>query len=175
MLITHKLHIRNKNLILDIERPELDYQKEVFINGITIKDSAGETVYQQTIENTAHYIAVLPETAILTDIHNQLIFIEISLTGTFGPKTPCGEDVMTQTFCTFDELSIFRYIIHKGKLGIDTCDYDYDLLNYMLRLKALEYAIISKDFKCALEIYNKFFGKRKKSCYSNLKPCGCHG
>lgn len=107
------------------------------------------------------------------DLSNNMFFVYAVATGTPAPETPCGMDnsvVMKTavnlypTYCTTMQLL---------KELDCSCEIPRNLINVILRLKALEMCIKTGNYLQAIEYWKKYFMLNNSTNFNSTR-CGCY-
>lgn len=173
----NKLYISDdrKHLIVKVKVGEEYYYNNVYISGINIqdKDTYGTGhVYNEMFEDSPmkEIEFKIPLSSILSDIKNNILFINIRISGTPTLECPCGQDEIPTA--VFVDTSAIVNSIKSSSLELSKkCEKPKFLTNYLLTYKALEYAIRTKDYNNAI----KFLKKLTDNTSINSYKCGCNG
>ena len=108
-----------------------------------------------------------------TTIENNLFFIYVTATGTPGTDVPCGQDNIVSVGVTAYMCPIYNIGITYIKELNDDCNISRAFVNYILRYKAFQLALITGNYAFAIWLWNKFI--ILISSVSTVKTCNCYG
>lgn len=108
----------------------------------------------------------------LSNLSNNLFFVYIGATGYPSPVTPCNMDNQYTVAVAFDLKSIYNGAMQYLK-EIESCEIPRTVIDYILRVKALEISIRTGNLKVAIKYWRKLF--KSKGTIKTTSNCGCNG
>jgi len=167
-----------KHLIVDVQVQELDYYEDVYIDSIcfdthtsynaTGPSSTAVKIFQAETEDEVKHIRMTWDVDLLKD---NLFFVYAATKGTPSADTPCGMKNAITMGVTYNKYPIY-IIAMKSLNDLDGCEPSDDLINFSLRLQALDLSLEVGNFTKAIEYWKKFFTQVKQVINPN---CGCNG
>ena len=183
-----------KSMIIDVSIPSEDYYKDVYLDSVLIDNQ--DTYVGTGVSSTPVYTYLVPTTQQLkykkgtTEYktkHLRLVinaeeltqgtfdgifFVYVRTKGTYGAGTPCGCDEIT-TLASVTNLKPFydTTMSYIRELG-NTCEIPKGFINQLLRTKAIETAIRTRNYTEAVNLWKDYRGTS-----TNIKRggCGCRG
>lgn len=108
------------------------------------------------------------------NISNNIYFIYVQIKGIPSIDTPCGHDVEWYSIAIIDYKYIYdRSLSYIRELMHCKCSRPEHFVDFILKFKALEMCLISKEWERAIEFFNKYFID-KDSCTdkcASKSPC----
>lgn len=115
-------------------------------------------------------------------ISDNIYFIYVQTKGLPSIDTPCGHDVEWYSIAIIDYKYIYdRSLSYIRELIDCRCSKPRHFVDFILRFKAFEMCLISKEWERAIEYFKKYFSRDsgcncKKTCGEpKCKSCGCNG
>ena len=159
------------------------WNDEKYINSETIpvnpnysfSNTTGEIITSKTLQLTKTDLGMLSG-----NIHDHIwyIYVKIEFYGDSTSKDqsqlPCGtKQYITVPTCNLNEFyNTILYFIRQ--INDKCCDIPMDFINYLLRYKALKFAIAAGNYDFVNELWLKYFSKKDVDLL--IKKCGCnHG
>lgn len=105
-------------------------------------------------------------------IFNKLLYIKVYAEGTPSIDTPCGMDNTYVLGITFDLSVVYNNMLNSVKEVNNTCKVPRNFIDYFLKYKALQYAIKTKNYTEANNIYDKYMVYNTPTI---IKKCNCNG
>lgn len=182
MIQFNKLEITPEgDLIIDIQVEDLEYYEEVYLKEINI-DSI-DTYDPLTHSSTPCYTKVLTgankefkttitKNEILADTNNTILFIWVSVKGTPSADTPCGKDTNFKVKAVVPLHTIYKESLKTLKEVECTCDIPKNFIDYILRVEALNYSILTENYNQSIKYWNTFFSNNNSNVNIN---CNCYG
>ena len=171
----------NNGIYIDCSVLDMEYFNNVYIDKIIIdsQDTFTESgpssnpIYSYTVPYNQKSVKLTIKSTdlLVNNISDNMYFIYIITKGTPSPNTPCGLDNNTTTTVVFDNTTIYNtFMNHIGKLQ-NNCIINKELIDLILRYRALESCIGMKDYSRAIVYWNKFIQHITK----NNNNCTCNG
>ena len=190
MIKFNVLGIYNDHLVIDVSVLDESYYANVYLDSIVIDtqdtySAAGPSsnpVYEYTIPDSVskltkqstsnkHYRLELDAND-LGSLDN-LFFVYVRTKGTPAPDTPCGMDNNITLSAVLNMLPFYTQSMQYTKTLANNCASHREYANYILKFKALEYAIKTGNYTQAIEYFNSFF-KGKTTVQTGGCGCGNH-
>lgn len=171
----------NKGIYLEAEVLDMPYFKDVYIDSISIDTQdtfcnsgiSKSPVYNKTIEGNIKSIKVfIDEAEIYSKIDKSLFFVYIRTKGIPSSDTPCGLDEPITLGVCADVYNIYRKGIQFIQEVYDTCEIPKNFIDFILRFKAFQMCLKTRDFLLAIKYWKMF--NETNSFNVNIK-CPCHG
>lgn len=117
------------------------------------------------------------------NISKNIYFIYVQIKGLPAMNTPCGNDVEWYSIAIIDYKYIYDRCLHYVReLNHCKCAKPRHFIDFILKFKALEMCLISKEWERAIEFFKEICpsdpcgcGCKEKIHYSGCKKCGCNG
>ena len=159
------------------------YYANVYIDTIQI-DTQNTYVENGPSSNVIYTYTASPSTKTVTltlteadflniTLANNLFFIYATATGTPGVDTPCGQDNIVSIGITAFMCPIYNIGLTYIKELNDDCNVSKAFVNFILRYKAFQLALITGNYAFAIWLWNKFINLI--SSVSTVKTCSCYG
>lgn len=107
------------------------------------------------------------------DITKDILYIYVGTHGTPQAETPCGLDNTTAMAIVFNMKDILNKSMSYMKEMEDECNPPKGFIDFILKLKAVKYALKSQNYTKANQYWKKFF-KNVSIPVLNTKGCGCN-
>lgn len=110
---------------------------------------------------------------------NDLTFITMELQpakyGDFKYSYECGEDNLVTVFPLYNEMAIKLNALQYAKSAMCSCEcvIPREFEDKILQIRAIELAVLGKDYYTASTFWNKFF--KGIPIVTRPRPCNCHG
>ena len=106
------------------------------------------------------------------NLASDVLYIYITVDGEISADAPCGMNSTTALAVAFNAKDILKQsIAYMTKLE-DSCTPPKGFIDFILKLKAIKYALQAQNYTKANKYWNKFF-KGKETLVLNTKGCGC--
>lgn len=167
-----------KNLIVDVQVQDMPYYEDVYIDSVIITTSdkyvtgglnpsnAIPDGYDESL-HLKHLRKFYP----IDGIADYLFFVDVVATGDATEDAPCGA-VKSISGVVYDKYPLYQQTMQLLQQMQD-CDPNTELKDFILQKKAFDIALDLGDYATAIDYWNKFFDKKKKSTVKT--GCGCHG
>ena len=164
------------------DNPIYTYQAEPQLNYIytqedlnnQIKDQDNSDVLDEN--NTYSYsrsVHLKLDKNALSEIENNMFFVYVIAGGIPLPETPCGYDVNIAMKVVINTYPLYTTIMNYLEELNSQCDTPVNLIDTMLRIKALDACVQTGNNFKAIELWNKYF-RNKNTDNININ-CGCNG
>lgn len=170
-------------LTLDVSIKDLSYYTDVYIDAIIIDTQdtyteggpSSSPIYTTTIApNTKNQRLELDKIDLNVDLNKTLFFIWVITRGTPSLDTPCGEDNYINLGVTYAKYPIYRQAVDSMKELEDECKVPKFFIDTFLRLKAIEFAVLTNNYEMAVKFWQKFFLNKDIDIYSVESNCNCN-
>lgn len=143
-----------------IDTEVFDYQEEDY-------------VYVSDGGNVKNLRLSIPQSQLNVDVNSNLFFIYVSTKGIPSPETPCGEDNIITLGVVANLSPIYKASISYLSKITDKCAESRELVDFLLKINALDLALKTCNYQLAIKYWNKFF----KKLYINpiTYNCTCNG
>lgn len=196
MIDFNNVLITNKNLYIDVSIKDSPYFENCYIDRIVVNDintfvTTGPNIEHCVYDTNDHsgdigenaksvklFIKqnVLQVKTSKTEVSNNIYFVYIHTTGVPASDAPCGTDVEWHSIAVIDYQYLYgRALSLIRELTKCRCERPEKLVDFILRTKALEMFLISKEWDRAIEYFKKYY-QTSDSCgkrISSSKNCGC--
>lgn len=169
MIKYNTLSIEGNYLIIDIETEDRTYYNNLKIIGLRIDTpSTYETsipYYGINIEETSSYRVEIP----ISDAKEEMFIITPQVNVTFSQDIPCGADVIDKAVIYDKAILLNKGLGYLKELG-NTCEIPKNLIDFILKEKALDIAIVTCNYDMAIKYWNlltKVEGAPIKGCNCN--------
>ena len=106
------------------------------------------------------------------NLKGHILFFFVSVEGTISGTAPCGGDNNVYIGVAVDWNTLYHNSLAFMKpVTKNCCDIPREFIDYILRMKSLEYAIKTGHITVAKQVWDNFFSKKKKVISS---VCGCN-
>ena len=194
-----KIDDEGKNLIVDVEVEDSPYFEDVYPGVIYIDtedtfvcDSkpSDTHVFKESLQESRKpnrpapvkkkrvSITIPVSSLLFTSSDNKIqsykdhiFFIYIEVEGEPSIDCPCGLDIQYTPAVIVDMNTIYRQALNYIKELGDSCSIPKGLIDIILRIKALELSIKTKNYISAASLYKKLFKSNKLIAKST--DCGC--
>ena len=164
-----------KHLIIDAQVQDAEYYDDVYLYAIivdtqkTYSDAgpSSKPLFTFSYEDRKHVREVID----IDTISNNLFFVYLIASGEPAENTPCGMKNAMVLGVVYDKQPFYKMSMSFLN-SLEGCNPPSELINFILRLKAIELALKTGNYTKAIELWTKFFSKRKQ-VYMN-HSCGCH-
>lgn len=171
-----------KSLAIDVSVKEDPYYTDVYLKSIKIYTQeeyedkfpiSKEPVYKKDFGNVKTYQEVLPDTAILANLKDNLFFVYVETIGNATPDVPCGEDSPVTLGTVFYPNTIFCSMVKalERDKKINSCSYNKEFVDKYLIYKAFHMALMTGDNTRGIEYYKTL--KSTSNTVSTISKCGC--
>jgi hypothetical protein len=109
---------------------------------------------------------------LVSRIEGNMFFIYVTVKGTPSSDTPCGLDDTTSLAVAVDSYSIYRTGINYLQDLYVAGEIDREFIDFILRYKAFELCLKTRDFPLAITYWNRFWSNLPTS---SLSKCNCNG
>ena len=180
-----KIEDCNKSLIIDASVIDLPYYTDIYIESITI-DTQSTYVgtgpsstplfrYNVPIEQSLKTIRLdLNSTVLGSGFDTNLLFVYVSVKGIAAIDTPCGMDNIHTIGVITNLYPIYKQSIKLLSNLQDDCQNSQDIVNFILKLNALDLAIKTCNYVTAIKYWNKYFSEVSLNNVL-INNCGCNG
>lgn len=184
MLHFNNLYITEdgKNLVIDVAIDDMSYFKDVYLNSIAIdtQDSYVEggpskkaVIFQFLKDNKIKEKQLIVDaTALGGDLNKKMFFVYATTIGTPTSDTPCGYDENIILGVVYNTYPIYNSIISIVKNLEEDCSEPIPLINRVLQVKVIEYAIKTYRYSIAIKYWKKFF---MDDSTLSINKCKCNG
>lgn len=184
----------SKSLIIDVSVKDYEYYKNITIDSIiidtqetylvsgpssnpifkySVKSTQDNNLYsaQRSLDNKSIRLQLTSQD-LQDKLSTSLLFVYVITTGIPSPATPCGMDSMITLGTVVDLFPIYCKTISYLKELNSSCSIPKNLIDMILRLKALELSLKTGNYIQAIEYWNKYF--INISTNINTSSCGCN-
>ena len=191
---TLKITQDGKNLIINASVKNLSYYTNVLIGSIIIDNQdtysasgpSSNPIYRHSFAGkdlvTNKDIAGLKNIRITVsakelldnngDLNDDILYVYLIAVGTPSADTPCGMDNVNTLGVALNLRPIYNNGINYIKQVESTCEIPKDFIDFILKYKALDLALKTKNYIQANKYWNKFF-KNNNVVSLNTNSCGC--
>lgn len=172
----------NKGIYLDASIMDLPYFENVYLDYITIvahdqyipNKISESPAFKLKIEgNHKNYKLTIKDCELLVPtIEGTMFFVYVSAKGLPTPDTPCGLDDITSLAVCVDSYGIYRRGLQYIHEVYNTCNIPRHFIDFILRYKAFELCLKTRDFPLAITYWKGFWRTFNKPEKSN---CSCYG
>lgn len=168
MIQYNELRIADNNLIIDFEIEKETYYKGVTITGLKIQSSKDNSIDQivDIADNQTSY-----KGSIFVPEANSELLIITPLVTPLTMDTPCGKDIVDKAAIYNKKSILDKGLSYLKELG-NTCSIPKGLVDFILKLKALDIAIATCNYTEAIKYWKMLNRRQIKTATNN---CGCHG
>lgn len=170
MIKYNTVKIDGNNLILDFEVEDKTYYSGVSIQGfrvdIPITYNTDTPYYKENEEDVTHLTKEIP----IPDAKKELLIITPLVHMELPEDMPCGADVVDKTAVYDKNILLSKGLGYLKILG-DTCNIPREFIDFILKEKALDMAIVTCNYADAIK-YWKYLNMSKTI---TTKGCGCYG
>lgn len=155
-----------------IDEIYIDNQDTYNINGISTtpiyykKIDGDQKSIRFVIKNEDLAFTLTPKTK------DNIFFIYVKTKGVPASNTPCGLDIPITTAAAVENYSIYRRALKYIRESYEKCDIPRNFIDFILRYKAFQLALKTRDFPLAVKYWKMFTSSYSKN---KIKGCGCHG
>lgn len=167
-------------IVIDVQVKDLNYYTDVFLDTIKIdtQDTYVSTgvsstpVYTSTISGSEKRVQLTLSGIDLNNINinDSLLFIYVGVKGTPSPDTPCGMDEIVTIGVLVNTYKIYELGMKYLRQVESECVIPKEFIDLVLKQKAFELALYTKNYIQAIKYWNKFF---KNQSIINTYDCGC--
>lgn len=184
----------SKSLIIDVSVKDYEYYKNITIDSIIIDTQETYLVsgpsstpiltysIDSTQDNSLYTVhksldnknirLQLTNKDLQDKLSTSLLFVYVVVRGIHSPATPCGMDNTITLGTVVDLFPIYCKTISYLKELNSSCSIPKNLIDMILRLKALELSLKTGNYIQAIEYWNKYF--INISTNINSTSCGCN-
>lgn len=172
----------NKGIYLDVQVMNLPYFTDVYLDSITIDTQ--DTFKSNGISNTPVYthkidgnqkglqITITDTDLLVSNMEGTMFFVYVKVKGTPTMDTPCGLDEPTVLAVCVDSYKIYRRGIEYIQETYNNCSVPRNFTDFILRYKAFEMCLKTRDFPLAITYWKKFW---KTLSLPQSSKCACYG
>lgn len=183
MVEFNELHIIEDTLIIDVRVKDESYYTDVYLDSIAIdnqdtfvsEDYPSSKALDITFEEDKKRAKVILGPLDLKEAGfnlSDMLFIFVRTKGAPAPDTPCGLDINPTLKVVVDLYPYYQQTMeYIGELG-RTCNVPQNFIDYLLRIKGMEVAIMTGNYTDAIKLFNKFF-KGKTDISVGKGGCSC--
>lgn len=184
----------SKSLIIDVSVKDYEYYKNITIDSIiidtqetylvsgpssnpifkySVKSTQDNNLYsaQRSLDNKSIRLQLTSQD-LQDKLSTSLLFVYVVTTGKSSPATPCGMGNRITLGTVVDLFPIYCKTISYLKELNSSCSIPKNLIDMILRLKALELSLKTGNYIQAIEYWNKYF--INISTNINSTSCGCN-
>lgn len=172
----------NKGIYLDVQVMDLPYFTDVYLDSITIDtqdtfkpDGISKTpAYTLKIEDNVKSLqmTIKDSDLLVPTVEGTMFFVYVTVKGTPAANTPCGLDEPTILAVCVDSYRIYRKGIEYIQETYNNCVVPKHFIDFILRYKAFEMCLKTRDFPLAITYWKGFWRTITKSGSSK---CTCYG
>lgn len=171
----------NKGIYIDCSVLDLRYFKNVFIDEVIIDTqdtflksgpSATPVYKYKTTDNIKDLILTVSDIDLLCNLENTMFFVYVKTKGSPSIDVPCGMDNTISLGVTVDSYNIYKKALKYIKEAYNECTIPKYFIDFILRWKAFQICLKTRDYPLAITYWNKFIGSISTTKTSN---CGCYG
>ena len=168
MVQFNKLEINPEGtqLSIDVQVKELSYYENVYLSKIVIdnQDTFNESgpgsnpLYSLDLSGNdmKHYYDVAGVSD-LPSMGSDLLFVYVITEGIPDSMTPCGEDNSVSTGVVSNLYPVYKCALNYIKELDHSCTIPRKFIDFILRLKALQYCILTGHNQKAIDYWKKYF------------------
>lgn len=172
-----------KNLIINVSVNTEEYFQDVFISKITIDNQdtyidngpSATPKYTQETEAVKDLQLELPLNTLGLDSCKDILFIYVETEGTPSIDTPCNMDIPKILGVVYNSKGIYNGIMCYIKEIENDCIISKNLIDSLLKYKALLLSIKTQNYGLTVKYWNKFFVSGLPNNISNSLKCNCYG
>lgn len=171
----------NKGIYIDVQVMDLPYFDNVYLDSVYIDNQdtfctsgiSKTPIYKHTIEGNQKSlkITVSDLDLLVSSMEGNMFFVYITTKGTPSADTPCGLDEPIILAVCVDSYSIYRKGINYIRETYEECNVPRHFIDFILRYKAFEMCLKTRDFPLAITYWKKFWGTTIKLD----SKCSCYG
>lgn len=172
----------NKGIYIDASILDMPYYDNVYLDTIFIdtqdtynNNGISKTpVYKLKIEGNQKSIKLnIKDTELIVpSMEGTMFFVYILVKGLPSPDVPCGMDELVTLGVCVDSYSIYRKGLDYIKETYNRCEIPKNFIDFILRYKAFQMCLKTRDFPLAITYWNKFYKHSNKVTNSR---CSCNG
>lgn len=172
----------NKGLYIDCSILDMPYFDNVYIDKIIVdtqdtfnKDGASKfPVYSCTLSGNQKKVQmVIKNTDLLVPtMDGNMFFVYVITKGIPSCDTPCGLDSPSTLGVAVDTYNVYRQALNYLNKVYDRCDIPKAFIDFILRYKAFQICLKTRDYPLAITYWKKFVKSNNSKPINN---CGCHG
>lgn len=181
-----------KKLIIDAQIKELSYYDNVYIDAIKIDTQdtyidngpSTNTIFSYEVEGDKNIVLPqdvtekrvrfeLDSKTLGKSLYDNIFFVYVITKGTPSADTPCGMDIPVKMGVAINLYPYYQHLMYYLRDIEKDCIVPKNLIDALLRFKALELSIRTGNYTQAIKYWNKFFVHIKDTSI-NLK-CNCNG
>lgn len=172
----------NKGIYIDVSILDMPYFKNVYLDYIYIdtqdtynNNGISKTpVYKLQVEGNQKSIKLtIKDTDLLvSSMEGTMFFVYIKIKGLPTIDVPCGLDEPVTLGVCVDTYSIYRKGLDYIKEAYNSCEIPRHFVDFILRYKAFQMCLKTRDYPLAITYWNKFNKQGNKVINSK---CSCHG
>lgn len=170
----------NRGLYIDCNILDLPYFENVYIdkviidnqNTYTLEGPSSTPIYSAVIEGNQKKIQLTISSNDLLIDSDSVFFVYVVTKGTPRSDIPCGLDNSIVVESCVDTYSIYRQALKYIKDECNRCEPSLSFIDFILRFKAFQLALKTKDFLLAIKYWRRFINQPSITKTNN---CRCHG
>ena len=146
--------------------PDVITPIQIGTNGITIYMNSNGVVKRIIISIPSNTITGTPS------LINTLFFVYVTAVGDLSGVTPCGMDNPITLQALYNKQVIYEAGLAYTREICSSCSINENFIDFILKLKGLELALLTNHYTTAIIMWNKFFANTSTSSYSSTN-CNC--
>lgn len=172
----------NKGIYIDCTILDMPYFKDVYLDKIVIDtqdtfNSGGPSdtpIYSITIEGEKKgtQITIKDTDLLVSNMEGTMFFVYVYTKGTPSSDIPCGLDNNPTLGVTVDAYPIYKKALNFLNGLYNNCDISKNFIDFILRYKAFQICLKTRDYPLAITYWNKFI---KSISTKSSNGCGCNG
>lgn len=139
---------------------------------VPTKDDKNVIYYKENLHTKQINYSISLNELLIQSLHNELLYVYVVAEGIPSSDIPCGEDSPVIVGCIFNWYYLYKNIIKLFTSFNNSCKVNDELLDAILSLKLLQYAIEVGDFNQVKLLVEKL---SKSNNSFIIKKCGCNG
>lgn len=172
----------NKGIYIDCSVLDMPYFENVYIDKIIIdtqdtfnKDGISKyPIYSYVVSGNQKQVkmTIKDSDLLVKSMEGKMFFVYILTKGIPSSNTPCGLDTPVVLGVGVDSYPIYKKALNYIKESYNNCDIPRNFINFVLRYKAFQMCLKTRDYPLAITYWKKFNKALNNKVSSN---CGCYG
>lgn len=141
-----------------------------------IQDGTNGIILYVNAQNVVKRVIVTIPSSTLTgtpSLTTTLFFVYATALGTPSSDTPCGLDNLLTLQALYNKSLIYDAGLAYTREICNSCSINENFIDFILKLKGLELALVTKHYTAAISMWNKFFSATTSSTSYSTSNCNC--